>query len=157
MKSTRFFALFGAIILFVFACTKDTDIVAGEQATPEGWNTVDVRGLFSFDVPPSAEEDPVQGIDSLVGKYRIGDIELMYDYGAYSSTLEEFNSDDGYARRTVSVDGWTADLVATNAGKMGIAFPRVPSGAKLTLYARYTEPESKDIVEKILFSVRFPK
>jgi hypothetical protein len=131
--------------------------IESEYVKPATWITVNVRGLFSFDVPPNTTEDPVQGIDSLVGRYRIGDIELGYDCGAYSSTLEEFSSDEGYVRRTVAVDGWPADLVATDAGNMGIAFPKVPSGAKLTLHARYTKRESKDTVEQILLSIKFPK
>ena len=127
-----------------------------EYEKPAGWTTVDVRGHFSIDLPPSAEETPVQGIDSLVGKYRIGDIELTYDYGAYSSTLEEFSAYDGYARTEVTVDGWPAVLVTTNAGNMGLVFPKVPSGAKLTLHASYAGPESGDIAKKILLSVKFP-
>jgi hypothetical protein len=82
---------------------------------------------------------------------------LGYDYGAYSSTLEEFSSEAGYTRKTVEVDGWPADLVTTDAGNMGIAFPKVPSGAKLTLHARYTKPESRGTVEKIFLSVKFTK
>lgn len=124
---------------------------------PAGWMTVDVRGHFSMDLPPRAEEVPVQGIDSLVGKYRIGDIELTYDYGAYSSTLEELSRHDGYSRTEVVVDGCIADLVATSTGDLGLAFPKVPSGPRLTLHAHYTEPESEDIVRKVLLSVSFPR
>lgn len=131
--------------------------IESEYVKPATWITVNVRGLFSFDAPPSATEEPVQGIDSLVGKYRIGDIELGYDYGAYSSTLGEFSGEAGYARRSVTVDGWPADLVTTDAGNMGIAFPKVPSGAKLTLHARYKKPESRGTVEKIFLSVKFTK
>jgi hypothetical protein len=157
MRLTQTLTLVGAIVLTAIACTKNSELVERGLNRPEGWTTIDVRGLFSFDVPPNAKEDPVQGIDSLVGRYRIGDIELGYDYGAYSSPLEEFSSEAGYARNTVEVDGWPADLVTTDAGNMGIAFPKVPSGAKLTLHARYVKPESKDTVEKILLSITFPK
>ncbi len=117
--------------------------------------TVDVRELFSFDAPPETKEKPVQGVDSLVGVYQIGDIELHYDYGSYSSPLTEFDRYDGYMREEVVIDGWAAELVTTDTGNMGVVFPKVPSGAKLTLYARFKKLESSEIVREILLSIKF--
>lgn len=71
--------------------------------------------------------------------------------------LEELSSRDGYSRTEVVVDGCIADLVATSTGDLGLAFPKVPSGPRLTLHVHYTEPESEDIVRKVLLSVRFPR
>jgi hypothetical protein len=146
----------------VGGCTQTSSEQAGnepgsldDRRLPDGWVTVDVRELFSFGAPPGIREKPVQGIDSLVGTYEIGEIELHYDYGGYSSSLTEYAPLDGYTRKDVLIDGWAAELVTTNAGNLGIVFPKVPSGAKLTLYARFKRPESSDVVRKILLSIKF--
>jgi hypothetical protein len=127
-----------------------------KQETPEGWEPIAVGGLFTFSAPPGIIEKPVQGIDSRVGLYQISDIELGYDYGQYSSTLEEFSDLPGYERKTVVVGGLRAELVRTDSYHQGIAFRSVPGGQKLTVHATYASPESADTVERILLRIQFP-
>ncbi len=128
-----------------------------EHNTPMNWIAVAGRRPFTFNAPPGIVEKPVQGEDSLVGMWQLDDIELSFDYGMYSSTLDEFSSYRGYSRQDVILDGSFAELVQTDDGHMGIVFPRVPAGQKLTMYASYTEPESRDTVKKMLLSIQFAK
>lgn len=154
MKRIDIYFVLASVCVSAVACSARQEI---ERNVPQGWNTVSVHNLFTFDAPPSINEIPVQGIDSLVGKYEIDGIELWYDYGQYSSTLEEYSDHPGYIRQKVTVDGRKADIVQTDDGHMGIAFSRVPGGSKLTLSASYSMPESGDTVRKILESVQFAK
>lgn len=54
-----------------------------------GWQTVSETG-FSFKLPPGYRKAQVQGIDSLVGRWAENEKRfVMYDYGGFSSTLDE--------------------------------------------------------------------
>src|SRR5687768_8850440 len=73
---------------------------------PPGWQTITAQG-FTFQAPPDLRPVPVQGIDSIVGKYESPTLEVAYDLGWYSDPMDR----EGYTSRPVTVDGKAARLV----------------------------------------------
>lgn len=115
-------------------------------ASPAGWIPVQTQA-FNFYAPADTKTVPVQGIDSLVGRYQSASFSLNFDYGAYSSPLDEFKGKPGYNAHTERIDGKKAKIVTYSSPDaapftegVAIHFPNVAkSGSwqtKLTMVAQ---------------------
>jgi hypothetical protein len=78
----------------------------------ENWQLVDV-GEFSFRLPPGFAEREARGIDSFVGAYRssVGDAEVSFDLGRFSSSLPDQPENSEYRRCDVVIDDRPATVV----------------------------------------------
>ena len=69
-------------------------------------------GRFTIQLPPAYQQQKVQGIDSFVGSYAAPGREVGFDYGSYSSTLNEWRSDAQEFRACrASINGHLVKLV----------------------------------------------
>lgn len=131
-------------------------------AAPEhaGWKRVDVEA-FSLLLPDGVVEVPVKPIDSYVRHFRIGAIELGFDYGQWSDPL-----DDPKPRRLewTVIDGRRAKIVymdpkeETKTYCAAVHVPEVRKAdepVKLTVYLSSPEPIDPDLAERIFRSLRF--
>jgi hypothetical protein len=136
--------------LLTLALMPGCDSSVAPPVVPPAWQTINVGRAFTFRAPPDVQTVPVQGIDSLVGQYTSDTLEIGYDYGMYSDTMDR----DGFASRSVTVDGKSARLV-TRADLVGIHFPSVGDKTRLTITVRGKGGDPK-IAETILQSIDFP-
>ena len=116
---------------------------------PAGWQTVATQG-FTFRAPPDLRPVPVQGVDSIVGRYESPTLEVGYDLGWYSDPMER----EGYTSRRVTVDGKAARL-ATKNDVVAIHFPKLGRNSRLTMSVRLKGSDAK-VAETILRSIDFP-
>lgn len=143
------------------------DPCAGPGAATAGWTRADA-GPFRVAVPPGYQRREVRGIDSYVGHWDgPGGSSLHFDYGAYSSSLNELASGlRDYRECATDIGGHPAKVVSgyDAEGKYGeggrkymvaAAWRSVPPGAHLTLIA--SSPRGADLpaLVSILRSVRF--
>ena len=116
---------------------------------PAGWQTVLTPG-FAFRAPPDLQPVPVQGVDSIVGRYESPTLAVDYDLGWYSDPMDR----EGYTRRRVTVDGKAARLV-TKDDVVAIHFPKLGRQSKLTMSVRLKGADAKE-AEAIVRSIDFP-
>ena len=89
----------------------------------DGWQAVDA-GPFSFALPPDLVDEQPQGVDSLVVHYRSDDLQVVADYGVFTSDFSEFDPFvpvvesvvvDGREARLLTADvtggGWDGDFI----------------------------------------------
>ena len=108
-------------------------------------------------------------MDSIVGLYRSGEMELSFDYGWYSSAMEDQQYSD-YKVAWVEIDKIEAKVVtfyyptSSNQFKYvaAVHFPDTgtsydPHGInRLTIMVWCNTPEQQAIAEKIFQTVQFP-
>ena len=113
----------GIALVFVAACSApapEPDATAGSEYTTaasagactlgtevdtRSWTLIEDRG-FSFRLPPGFVEQDIQPIDSHVREWSDGAGGfLSFDYGWYSSTLEEFATNAEHSRCDVTIGG----------------------------------------------------
>jgi hypothetical protein len=121
-----------------------------EPATPADWQTLAAGDAFTFRAPTDVQPVPVQGIDSLVGRYVSPGLEITFDYGWYSGPVDR----EGVTGRSVTVDGKSARLVVTD-DTVAIHFPEVSGPNKLTMVVRLNGAAAL-VGEAILLSIDFP-
>jgi len=81
-------------------------------ADTAGWRVVE-HGAFLFRVPPDFEQIPVRPIDSDVAQWGTGPRRFVeYDFGWYSSDLDEATRLSGYSSCTTYIGGHPAFVVA---------------------------------------------
>ena len=84
-----------------------------------GWTSADA-GPFSLRLPRGYRKVQVQGIDSFVGEYRAPGRALHFDYGPYSSTLQEWRSAGaGFRSCRMEIGGHLAKIVTARSEKEG--------------------------------------
>lgn len=132
----------------------------------DGWETVDCK-RFSFRLPAGYKKVDVQPTDSYVEEWRGGELQIVtFDYGEYSSTLEEFKSLERFIQWTESIGGHSAKVVAgwdkdggyyTEGAKHIVAatWRNVRPGVHLTLGATAPTVEEQPTLLGILRTVRF--
>jgi len=133
---------------------------------PAEWKKVDAK-QFSFFIPPDMKLVPTQGIDSFVETYRGTNIDLNFDFGPYSDSLNNYKNLSGSVTKTVKIDGKEAQQVSfTNLSGSGYRFGQVIAihfrdlgdrGNKLTLWATCRTKEHYSAVEQIFSTLRFSK
>lgn len=134
------------VIIAVFAgCARAT-----APTVPQDWQTIRVDNAFAFKAPPDLKPEPVQGIDSFVGKYTSPTLEVTFDYGRYSDAMNS----EGYSSRGVTVDGKSARLVSKD-DVVAIHFPKISGETKLTMSVRLKSADAKT-AETLLQSIDFP-
>ena len=148
----------GALIL---GCAVTPPTGGHQQA--EEWQKVEIKGRFSFYIPPEMKRTSASGIDSLVGEYRNSNISLSFDYGWYSDSLDYGGRTD-YEERFIEVDGRKAKLVTFSQSNSkndftnfaGIHFANPVDGQdKLTMWARYQNQNDLNQIKKVFQSIKF--
>lgn len=173
MSGTLARARWGVLALALAGCAHAgalpaaPDACTGPGAATAGWTAVDA-GPFRVAVPPGYQRREVRGIDSYVGHWDgPGGSSLHFDYGAYSSSLNELAAGlRDYRECATDIGGHPARVVAGydadgNFGEGGrkymvaAAWRSVPPGAHLTLVA--SSPRGADLpaLLSIVRSVRF--
>ena len=135
----------------------------GGHAPTEEWQKVEVKGRFSFSIPPDIKRTSAAGTDSLVGEYRGANVSLGFDYGWYSDPLE-YRGKTNYQESSIEIDGRRAKLVTFRrtggpndfANFAGIHFADLGDEQnKLTMWAGYHNEADLDQVKKIFQSIKF--
>lgn len=125
------------------------------------WARTRVGDLFSFTLPPYAEEAPVRPYDSIIGEYRSASMVIAFDYGWYSPSLHglpdalvEETTIDGRACRIV---WWTRDTLSDGLPlNVGVHFPDVGDGEnRLTFWARCADVRARVDGERAIRSIDF--
>jgi hypothetical protein len=133
---------------------------------PAEWKKVDAK-QFLFFIPPDMKLVPTHGIDSYVESYRGTNIDLHFDFGPYSDSLNTYKKLPGSVSKTLTIDGKEAQQVSfTNLSGSGYRFDQVIAihfrdlgdrGNKLTLWATCRTKEHYSAVEQIFSTLRFNK
>lgn len=76
---------------------------------PEGWHTVRIGDDVGFAVPPDAQAQDVQPLDSIFGMLRGDGYEVVYNYGRIGEDLSVLEEKPGYSRRNRTVDSRPGD------------------------------------------------
>lgn len=128
---------------------------------PEDWQTIKAGDAFTFKAPRDVQPEPVQGIDSFVGKYTNTEMILTFDYGRYSDS--DPMDRESNERSATMIDGKKAYIARERYGipskgkggkAIGVHFPSVDGDTKLTMYAKLRGADPKT-VEKIFRSIDF--
>lgn len=125
---------------------------------PFGWQEIDAGG-FNVALPPGWTFKELQGIDSSVGKFSNGKIEMFSDYGWYSGDPSQDNPE--YKVSVEVVDDYEARLFSSEINKdAGIYFghvggPEEFGAIRLSIYSSNLTPEQQDIVWEILRTITF--
>jgi|GEM_PF-5464736 len=142
------------------------DPCAGPGADTTGWQVADA-GPFRFSVPPGYQRRTVQGIDSYVGQWGAPGRKVGFDWGMWSSPLDEASTLlQGYVECTVEIGGHPARVVAglDAEGRWGeqgrkyvvaAAWRDVQPGAHLMLSASSVDASELPVLLSIVRSVRF--
>lgn len=131
---------------------------------PQEWETFETN-VFSFQGPADLKRQHVQGIDSYVGQFGNGEIELNFDYGSYSDPLDDnHKKNDGYLAKRTKVDLKKATVVTYKRSDpedqflfcAGIHFPDTGDGqTKLTLFGRAKTQEGQDQLSLLFLTLQF--
>lgn len=123
---------------------------------PTGWYKVDA-GAFSLFAPPGWEFHQLQGVDSYVGEF-VGDgVVLRFDFGRYSSPLNEAK-EPAYAIAHESIGGFPAKIVSPRTlghGITGVYFRNVGRSNGLCLWGKDLTSAQQELVLKIFETIRF--
>jgi hypothetical protein len=146
------------ITLFVFGV-----ILVGCSSIPRrvetpnnGWLKVEA-GAFSIYAPPGWEFHRKQGIDSYVGEFTGSGVVLEFDYGLYSSPLDEA-VEPKYVVAHDTIGGYGAKVVCPRTpghGVTGVYFPKIASSNKLCLWGQDLTDTQQELALKIFRTVRF--
>lgn len=142
------------------------DPCAGMGADTAGWQGVNA-GPFRFAAPREYRQEPVQGMDSFVGRWRASRGRLVtFDYGMYSSALDEVAARPGFRECTAEIGGKRVRVVAGHdaRGELGDGVPGyvvaaawrdVSPGTHLSMMARGADAADLPVLLAIVRSVRF--
>ncbi len=121
---------------------------------------------FSAMLPPGWAYEPLQGIDSFVGRYHGDGAELTFDYGFYSDPLN-YDADPVYDVHEETIGGLTAKIVRTKGapGLTGVHFAfiessqfpgdNIPFDVRLTITGQNLSTAHQEIAMQIFRSIRF--
>jgi len=145
-----------AVLLGLWSCS-ESESTTGDDANqkmtsefepPADWASFATKCSFSFRAPPGTVEESVQGIDSCVTHYTVGECNLSGDYGGYSDSLTGNVNQPEYTNEPIRIDGRDATLVrfrtdtdgnGDGSFAAGVHFTRVTSDSdfavKFTFYA----------------------
>jgi hypothetical protein len=131
-----------------------------------GWTSADA-GPFTLRLPARYRKAEVQGIDSFVGEYRAPGRTLHFDYGAYSSTLQEWRSAGaGFRSCRMEIGGHLAKIVTARSEKegylAGVTWRELEKGDEgsalhLTMIATSADAAGQREALAVFRSVRFKK
>ncbi|MDP3062897.1 MAG: hypothetical protein Q8O40_06780, partial [Chloroflexota bacterium] len=126
-----------------------------ERAVVPGWES---QPAFALRLPRGWDVNELQGIDSYVGEIVGAGVRLVFDYGAYSWTLNpaEEDPEHEYIVAYEEIGGVEAKLVVPKDspdGFTGVYFRRL-GGPSLVLYGRGLTAEQQETVFAIFRSIR---
>lgn len=174
------------MLLLLTACSAPTPMPTASPANPtaspvtsvsgdcpaqtvetSSWQTVSEKG-FSFKLPPDWQKQTLQGFDSLVGRWQTSENRFVYyDYGGYSSTLDEGREmlkDYGECTITTGtlkarvISGFDATGNWNGGGPKHVvagAWRNITPGLHLSFTTASDKAEDKALLYTILRSVRF--
>jgi hypothetical protein len=121
-----------------------------------GWHKIDA-GPFSILAPPGWEFRQLTGVDSYVGEFFEDGLTLTFDFGEYSSSLNEAN-EPAYNINMWSIGGFSAKVVSPRApghGITGVYFRNVGHSNRLCVWGKDLTPAQQELVLKIFQTIRF--
>lgn len=146
------------LVATFFGCMPSTSV-----NPPAGWTKVDT-GKFVFYVPSDIKTVPVRGIDSFVGQYKGNTISLSFDYGFYSSRLEDAEGGSGYTAHWERIGGKKARIASfyfPNTGNpfdyaIGVHFPEAAGkDVRLTVFATCKSTNEYETARMIFRTIKF--
>jgi hypothetical protein len=84
-----------AVFFCVIACARTPSIREKHMTTPPEWRRIQLTPAIGFAVPPEAEAQQTQPIDSIFGLLRGPAYEIIYDYGRSGDPLDAERSQPG--------------------------------------------------------------
>ncbi|MBE8518303.1 hypothetical protein ILP97_12410 [Amycolatopsis sp. H6(2020)] len=78
---------------------------------PDGWREITLGGTVGFAVPPDAQPQNVQSVDSDFGILRGAAYEVVYDHGRYGEDLAVLAEKPGFTRKSREVGGRAAEEI----------------------------------------------
>jgi hypothetical protein len=151
--SSLMFVIIGVLLSCQPSPTAQTAPASQSAPIPKDWIKFNAHGRFTFSAPPDTKDEKAMGIDSLVGRYTSSTMAISFDYGWYSSPLD----DPRYVREATKIDGRDGFLVHYFSF-IGIYVPNVdgdPKNAtKLEMSISYSSPSDQDAL-CVLRSIRF--
>ncbi len=145
--------------------TTTAAVVSNDQldaCVGDDWQLVDA-GPFTFHTPGDLLDQNPQGIDSLVGRFVGGDMEVVFDFGWYSPNLDEMERlgatlvpvllddlDGAYATAETGAEGGATDF----STQLYVAIPD-ESGNALWMGVNYDDPAFTEDAECVVRTVRF--
>jgi len=123
----------------------------------KGWIKLEV-GAFSIYAPPGWEFHKKQGIDSYVGEFAGGGTVLNFDYGRYSSPLDNATKPE-YVVAQENIGGRRAKVVHPRTpghGVTGIYFKKTADSNKLCLWGQDLDDAQQELALRIFHTIRFP-
>ena len=128
--------------------------------TPPGWQHVKIGDSgITIAVPPDAQAQKVNPIDSIFGNLRGTGYEVTYDYGRYGAALSDHKNEPDYEEKRRTVDGRDATEVSyTGDGSPWrvVRGLQVRSGQHtLTVYVSCADKQACGIADTVFDSVRF--
>ena len=133
---------------FLSGCT-----MATSQEITEGWRLIELDRAFSFSAPQSVRAQDAEGVDSLAATLSDERIEILYDYGWYSSPLTEYD-DQLVSSSNDTLDGRPARFIETE-NLVAVHVPTVVDQTGFTMVVRFANPEHRDLGRAVIASVRF--
>ena len=130
------------------------------QPSPD-WTLSDVSssgssGGFSIMLPPDWEMMELQGIYSLVGEM-VGDgVQLMYDYGDFTTNLDSANLDDSHTIFREVIGGLEARILVPTfgtEGTIGVFFESL-GGARFSLSGEDLTPEQQRMAVAVFRGIK---
>jgi hypothetical protein len=167
----RVFAMsLAAAILSAGACSAaDESPAAGEHTAPTDWVQLHAGKAFSLRAPPGTVAVPVQGIDSFVGAIQSSTLDIGFDYGRWSNTLDGFEGDARFVTQVETVDGRPARIISGSglgdetwgcAGYLTAIYvvDRREHGTPiaLTMYVCAKDAKDAEVAKEIVRTIRFP-
>jgi hypothetical protein len=124
---------------------------------PPTWHKVEA-GAFSLFAPPGWEFHQLQGVDSYVGEFTGDGVTLKFDYGQYSSPLNQA-VEPKYVIAQQDIGGHTAKVVYPRSpghGVTGIYFSKITRTDKLCLWGQDLSDSQQELALQIFRTIRFP-
>ena len=140
--------------------------LCGAQASPE-WKRIVAHQSFSFSIPADMWKRDVHGIDSHTESYRNPDLEISFDYGEFSSRLDDLTNEIDNRSRWISIDGKRARLVTYYTSEVpssafglnyvaAVYFPKTnKKRIHLTMQAYGKSKEEQEIAVAIFRAIKF--
>jgi hypothetical protein len=127
------------------------------------WISLSADKAFSLRAPAGSSYQPLQGIDSFVGKFSGPGYELEFDYGIYSNSLGELRADPKFETENTRIDGHDAFIVSgptsskhdwNCSGYLVGVYVTLPQANALEMHG-CTDKEKVDTVKTIFRSLKF--
>ena len=80
-------------------------MTTSKASVPEGWRRIALDDAVRLAVPPDAQAQSVQPIDSIFGILRGEGYEVVYDYGRSGDDLSLYADEAGFSERSRDVEG----------------------------------------------------